>query len=608
VRIDSGRTTAAAHLAWPADAPYDQERIRRARERLLESGLLGAPVPSPGVREVIERSWRRCVGDAVPIRPHAIPYCEPADVQPRLRAAAAPVLNRLSEDLSNVRVAMFVSDEHGRIIMRRANEPGQRGILDNACAAEGFDFSEGSIGTNGLGTVVRERRPLLVHGCEHYNELLEPLTCAGTPIFEPFTRQLLGTFALTCHSGEANPLMCAMATEVGRQIEGNLTARLGAHERALIHSYLLASRSERDPVIVVTERTAFANSAGLSHLDTEAHALLWLHLTEAGLRRGRHRIRVPLPAGWCDAVVEHVEGAGPAASAYCVRLVGATGVAGEPARRTARTGRPHPVPRLHPLPEVDEQLGSALRLRECLAVDGAPGTGKLYAAAAALARATGSAPVVVDLARSACPFALDSGDGRAVVLRHLHDASPRDVNRIKAAIEEAGVPMAVTVDLNAADEYVRALVAQLCTTVRLPSLREMYAHVPRLASDILRELPAEQRATRFSSDALQLLMRWSWPGNVAELRRTVEQLARRRPGRTVGVVDLPSRMQQVSPRGLGMLESAEREAIITALQRAGGNRTRAAEALGIGRTTLYRKLQTYRIKAENAPGEAPLPG
>jgi transcriptional regulator of acetoin/glycerol metabolism len=195
-----------------------------------------------------------------------------------------------------------------------------------------------------------------------------------------------------------------------------------------------------------------------------------------------------------------------------------------------------------------------------------------------------------------------------VVLRHLHDTSPRDVNRIKAAIEEAGVPIAVTVDLSAADEYVRALVAQLCTTVRLPSLREMYAHVPRLVSDILRELPAEQRATRFSSDALQLLMRWSWPGNVAELRRTVEQLARRRPGRTVGVVDLPSRMQQVSPRGLGMLESAEREAIITALQRAGGNRTRAAEALGIGRTTLYRKLQTYRIKIENAPGEAPLPG
>jgi hypothetical protein len=608
VRLDSTRTTTAAHLAWPADPPYDQERTRRARERLLDSGLLAAPVSSPGVREVIQRSWRRCVGDAVPVRPHAVPYCEPADVQPRLRAAAAPVLDRLSEGLSNVRVAMFLSDEHGRILMRRANEPGQRGILDNACAAEGFDFSEGSIGTNGLGTVVRERRPLLVHGCEHYNELLEPLTCAGTPIFEPFTRQLLGTFALACHSGEANPLMCAMATEVGRQIEGNLTAMLGAHERALIQSYLLATRSDREPVIVVTERTAFANSAGLSHFTAEAHALLWLHLTEAGLRRGRHRARVPLPAGWCDAVVEHVDGAGPAASAYCIRLLGMPGAAAEPARRRARTGPPDPVPRLHPLPDVNEQLGCAVRLGECLAVDGAPGTGKLHAATAAVAQVTGAAPLVVDIARSACPSTLDSGDGRAVVLRHLHDASPRDVNRIKAAIEEADVPVAVTVDLDAADEHVRALVAQLCTTVRLPSLREMYTHVPRLVSDILRELPAEQRATRFSSDALQVLMRWSWPGNVAELRRTVEQLARRRAGRTVGVVDLPSRMQQVSPRGLGMIESAERAAIVTALQRAGGNRSKAAEALGIGRTTLYRKLQTYRITVESAPGEAPVPG
>lgn len=591
----------AERLAWPADVLRDQKRTRRALEQLVDRGLLAAPVSSTGVRDVIERSWRRCVGDGVPVSAQSIPYQEVGDLQPRLRMAAAPVLERLGDDLSNVRVAMFLSDKHGRIIMRQVSEPAQRALLDNAYAAEGFDFSEGTIGTNGLGSVARERMPILVHGTEHYNEVLEVFTCAGTPIFEPFTRQLLGTFALACFADDANPLMCAMATDVGRQIEGNLAALLGAHERTLIKSYLLATRSDHEPVIVVTERTAFANTAGLAYVSAEVHAVLWTHLTEAGLRPGRHRLRVPLPAGWCDAVIEHVDGAGPTGSAYCIRLLGAPGVALEPVHRTTRMGLPRSAPRLHPQPDVDKQLGTAVRFGECLAVDGAPGTGKLHAAAAALTRVTGSAPRLVDLARSDCLPSLDDGDGRGVVLQHLQDVSPRVVNQIKAAIGDAAVPVAVTVDLGAADEHVRALVAQACTIVRLPSLREMHAEVPGLVNDILREVP-QPRATGFSSEALQLLMRWSWPGNIAELRHTVEQVARRTAGRTVGVGDLPVPIQQVPPREFGMIESAERELIVTALRRADGNRTKAAEALGIGRTTLYRKLQAYGIRVKSAHG------
>ena len=65
-------------------------------------------------------------------------------------------------------------------------------------AAEGFDFSEQSIGTNGIGTVLVERQPVLVRGPEHYNALLENLTCAGTPIIEPYIGRMLGSFSLAC--------------------------------------------------------------------------------------------------------------------------------------------------------------------------------------------------------------------------------------------------------------------------------------------------------------------------------------------------------------------------------------------------------------------------
>lgn len=87
-----------------------QVRTRQARERLLELGLLATPVAQSGVREIIERSWRRCVGDAVPVGRHEIPYvADVIDVAPRLHAAAAPVLDRLGDDLGDARVAMFLS-------------------------------------------------------------------------------------------------------------------------------------------------------------------------------------------------------------------------------------------------------------------------------------------------------------------------------------------------------------------------------------------------------------------------------------------------------------------------------------------------------------------
>ncbi|MBW0114251.1 sigma-54-dependent Fis family transcriptional regulator [Pseudonocardia abyssalis] len=576
----------------------DQARTRQALERLLDQGLLATPVAQSGVRDVIERSWRRCVGAEVPIGRHDIPYvADVHDIAPRLHAAAAPVLDRLGDDLGDARVAMFLSDDQGRIIMRRAGESQQLRTLDDSCAAEGFDFSETSIGTNGLGTVARERRPLLVHGSEHYNELLGPLTCAGTPIFEPFTQQLLGTFALACRTDQASPLMTAMATDVGRQIEGNLTAMLGAHERMLIQAFLLATRSERQPVIVVTENTAFGNTAGLVHVTPETHALLWCDLVESGLRAGRHRRVVQLASGRADALVERVEGVGPTGPAFCVRLLDSPRNPERdrtpPSRRARRSGTAPAL--LHPLADISEQLRTAVGFGEVLAVDGPAGSGKLTAATAALAERTGSPPLLIDLARAECPKSLAETGAIAVVLHHVHDASGEHLRRVRTAIEDASVPVALTVDLDTAHDGVAAVVAALCTTVRLPSLPAMSAEVPRLVTRIVAGLPPGQRDTRFTSDALQALIRWSWPGNLAELRRTVEQLARRRPGRSIGTADLPPRMQQAALRGRGMIETAERDAIITALHRAGGNRTKAAAALGIGRTTLYRKLQEYRI-------------
>jgi hypothetical protein len=68
----------------------------------------------------------------------------------------------------------------------------ERARFDNAYAAEGFDFSEESIGTNGLGTALREGSAVFVRGPEHFNDALEELACARTGIRHPATGRLIG--------------------------------------------------------------------------------------------------------------------------------------------------------------------------------------------------------------------------------------------------------------------------------------------------------------------------------------------------------------------------------------------------------------------------------
>jgi len=600
-------------IDWTADSVPDPESLRQAKQRLTDAGLLALPATLPGVPGVIERSWRRCVSESVPIQRTEPPYREDFDPSTRLLDAAAPVINRIAEQLGDMPVAMFLTDATGHIVLRKATEPRQRAMLDNAYAAEGFYFSESAVGTNALGTVVEERRPVVVRGCEHYNEALEQLTCAGTPIFQPFTRKLVGTFSLASPAKDATPLMCAVTNDIGKQIESNLTERMRTRERALINSYLLADQNSGVPVIVLNERTAFANTAGLPYLSATTHALLWRHVREHGAT-GRRRMSVPLEKGWYPAHVERIDDSGGTWPAYCVRLACREAeVDAAPRRRVMVRPREGAREPLHPLAQITRQLEEVAQHREALALDGGPGTGKLHTALTFLRTCFEvSDPLVIDFstvrlgndqhwfqsARSAAKT------GRGLVLRHVDQTTTADARQITALAEQTrptpsggatAPPLVLTVDLNGAADHVHALVARLATAVRLPALPEMPQEIPALVKRMLAEVPGACRSTTFSSEALQLLLNWTWPGNLAELRQLVNQLSQRKAGRVVLPADLPDRMHARPGRRMSLMESAERDTIVEALRRCGGNRSQAAQALGIGRTTLYRKIRHYRI-------------
>ena len=139
--------------------------------------------------------------------------------------------------------------------------------------------------------------------------------------------------------------------------------------------------------------------------------------------------------------------------------------------------------------------------------------------------------------------------------------------------------------------------------VRLPPLRERREDIPVLAEHFMaQEAGKLGRVVRLSAEAVERLLRYPWPGNVRELENAVERAAILTRGETVTPDDLPPHVAAALTLGPSpalprqtTLADAERCHILTTLERVGRNQSAAAEALGIGRTTLWRKLKEYGL-------------
>ena len=137
--------------------------------------------------------------------------------------------------------------------------------------------------------------------------------------------------------------------------------------------------------------------------------------------------------------------------------------------------------------------------------------------------------------------------------------------------------------------------------IRLPALRERRSDIPLLVTRFLNEFSAANgnRVTGITPNAMKLLESYDWPGNVRELRNAVERMVVLSQGGLIDVGDVPdfSRAPSVSPVvqviPAGTLEETEKARILAALEQVQGNRSRAAQVLGISRRTLYRKLDEY---------------
>jgi DNA-binding NtrC family response regulator len=205
-------------------------------------------------------------------------------------------------------------------------------------------------------------------------------------------------------------------------------------------------------------------------------------------------------------------------------------------------------------------------------------------------------------------------DLQAKLLRALQEKEIRPVGSTKQVRINVRILAATHRDLAKAvdhgefrrDLYFRVNVLSL----RIPPLRERRDDIPLLAESFLARISrASGSKHEFSDDAMKALLAYDWPGNVRELENSVERCCAMNSGPVIGTADLPpsipASIKAVSGQGsnsepdgkIAPMSDLEKQAILGAIAQLHGDKLLAAKLLGIGKTTLYRKLKAYARSA-----------
>jgi DNA-binding NtrC family response regulator len=192
---------------------------------------------------------------------------------------------------------------------------------------------------------------------------------------------------------------------------------------------------------------------------------------------------------------------------------------------------------------------------------------------------------------------------QAKLLRVLQTGEFQRVGSSRTQRSDVRVLSATNVDVRhevAEGRFREDLLYRLNTVeIRLPPLRERREDIPLLANHFLRRQAAQYRKelVGFSPEAMKAMLEYEWTGNIRELEHTVERSVLLAQGERVQVPDLNLRTEADEAPTLDEmpLEDVERLLIQKALRRHEGNVSQAAEALGLSRSALYRRLQRYGL-------------
>ncbi|SHK07881.1 Transcriptional regulator of acetoin/glycerol metabolism [Pseudonocardia thermophila] len=584
-----------------AELPDRQLMLASARAQLLEGATR---IDCPGVPDLVVASWRRSVSRGVSPNELKSTYHPDLDVECRLVRCAKPVVEQLVEQIADVPACVVLTDDRARILVRRESSRWISRVFDRVYFAEGFGYAEDTVGTNGVGTVLEFGESVQIVGAEHFVDNLQTFACAGAPVRDPITGRIQGVLDISCLRDHSTPLMHSLVRTAAQSIERNLLHDRSQAQQALFDAYARVESRTREAVVAVGPRVVIANNAMQTLLVPGDQEALHDHIRFATQRHSTVDDAVELPSG----ARIRLRGSTVACGHDVAGMIGVVTLLSD---QEAAPALPLPDP---PRRERAESSSPAVRSAQATAaraleagepvlVIGEPGSGRCS--------------LLADLATDRRPgLTVTRIEARTVqiepreVARRLV-APARDTVHVLCDIDEIGDRAAqALVDAVSVQDGVPGLLGgttsaagggdrqRLLTlfrqSVTVPPLRHRTADLPVLVRSILAEL-APHRELRLSTDASRVLGRYRWPGNIRELHEVLATAVARRPVGVITAEDLPAYCQSVPRSALRQVDQVERDVIVEALRRAGGNRKAAAKALGLARSTLYRKIRQYGI-------------
>jgi sigma-54 dependent transcriptional regulator, acetoin dehydrogenase operon transcriptional activator AcoR len=521
----------------------------------------------------------------------------------------------------------------------------------------GGDWRESTAGTNGIGTALATGQPTYIHGTEHFCEGIKAWSCAAAPICEPGTSNVIGVLDISGPPSTYQINNLTLAVTAARQIEMVLAEQVARdHMRLLAFCLQRLSSTDAGGLIAIDRRGRLVHTTARVPLPITLGEHFPGMNEDCAVEEWAARLPQGLRPEWFSPVV--VEGGTIGAmlivpmrpaSSGAVRRVGHQVVA----RTEADPQRDCFAQILGGSVAMQSVVGRSQQLarrRVPVLVEGETGVGKELFARAIHGEGGSGGPFVAYNCGAASKELISSelfghvrgaytgatSEGRPGRFELAHGGTlcldeigelPLELQPVLLRVLEEGViyrlgdtqPTRVDVRLVAMtnrnlreevecgrfrrDLYYRVSV----TRIRIPPLRERDGDIDLLVDHFNRKL-AQRHGTktrRFTHDVMAILRAYSWPGNVRELRNVVENLLLTSDDEVVASAELPLEMLDeaevsgdapaVIDAHCASLEETERAAINRAVHSANGNLAQAARALGVSRSTLYRKLESYRL-------------
>lgn len=566
------------------------------------------------VRPPILASWHRSRALNVVADRIQLPYVKDPDLDTPLTRSAEPILHRLHEQLAGQPVSIVLTDASGLVLSRRTADSGLERHLDRVRLAPGFSYAEQFVGTNGIGTALEAGAATQVFGHEHYAEDLETLACAGAPVHDPISGRLIGLVDLTCWRKDAEALLLTLAKNTADQIQHALLVHSEVREFAVLQAYRQTCRRTNGIVFAVSQDAVTMNDHARAELQPLDQAALLAQAVETGATlapRRRRSLEILLPTGAPARMYFQQVDADSELAGMVVHVKIGPRADAPPGRSTAAgrmllPGLVGAAPSWH---RACREVEDAATAGAWLALEGEPGVGKsALLRAVQLRRRPSQRHTALDAehARADATWMATLRDslvgGATVVIAHLDALDRREVRSVAAALQEARrIPAAerpqvsVTVRSGADRAELAPVLSFFPTSVPVPPLRLRLDDLALLVPFFLSKVGSSGRQLSCSPEAMRLLMRHSWPGNVQELQELLHQVVQHRRSGSIEARDLPPGLHATSRRVLTALESMERDAIVRSLADSNGNKVQAARSLGMSRATIYRKIHEFGI-------------